>query len=66
MKIYLVLLKFFFIGALFIVSNHQLYLSDSSDLMTFKEMYIGWLESVFNQASHVTSYVIHSNWLPGE
>lgn len=66
MKIYLILFKFLLIGALFIISNHQLHLSDSSDLIVFKEMYVGWLESVFGYVSHISSYVIHSNWLPGE
>ena len=66
MKIILLILKFLFIGALFIVSNHNLYLSDSGDFETFKEMYIFWLDSLFDSFSDITGYVVQSDWLPQE
>ncbi len=64
MKIYLVIIKFFFIGALFIVSNHVLYLSNPVDFLTFKQLYFNWLENIFDSGSEITAYVVNSNWLP--
>lgn len=64
MKVLLLILKFLFIGALFIISNNQLYLSDSSDMITFKNMYSEWIGSIFDSFSTITSFVVQSDWLP--
>ena len=65
MKIYISILKFFFIGALFIVSNEHLYLSNSVDVGTFFNMFYDWLENLFGHGMEITGYVINSEWLPG-
>jgi len=65
MKVSIILVKFLFIGALFIVSNHSLYLNDVADRETFFDLYYGWLDSLFGQFSHITGYVLKSEWLPG-
>lgn len=64
MKLYLIILKFFFIGALFIITNNSLQLANPSDFVLFKEMYFQWIDSLFNYGSEITAYVIQSNWLP--
>ena len=63
MKIPILLLKFFFIGALFIISNNALYLSNPTDFVVFKEIYFQWIETLFDNISHITSYVVQAEWL---
>jgi len=60
----LILIKFFFISALFIVSSENLYLRDSVDRETFFSTYSIWLGNIFNQSMEVASFVINLKWLP--
>lgn len=67
MKIFvLMLIKFFFISALFLISNGNLYLSDSVDRQVFLDSYSEWLSGVFGQGFEVAGYVVDSEWLPKE
>ena len=65
MKLSLSLIKFFLIGALFIISNHQLYLTDVDDRAVFADMFYSWLGNIFNHALEITGFVVNSEWLPG-
>jgi hypothetical protein len=64
-KAILVGLKFFLVGALFIISNGNLYLGKPEDFATFKNLYLGWLGNIFNYFSDLTGYIVSSKWLPG-
>ncbi|MEK6895825.1 MAG: hypothetical protein AABX48_04875 [Nanoarchaeota archaeon] len=64
MKWLLVIVKFLFVGALFIVSNNHLYLSNPHDFEIFKQYYYVWLGNVFDYGKGITSYVVQSQWLP--
>ena len=64
MKIILLLLKLLFLGGLFLISNYELYLSDSHDREVFANFYISWIENLVNQGVDVTGYVIRFEWLP--
>lgn len=66
MKVVLALVKVLFLGALFIISNQQLYLSDSNDFQEFTEDYGNWLSNIFDYGKEITGFVIRSNWLPSE
>ncbi|MFH1425394.1 MAG: hypothetical protein ABIG28_01530 [archaeon] len=65
MKIYISILKFFFIGSLFIVSNHHLYLNNAQDVGTFFDLFYDWLGNLFQHGMQITGYVVNSEWLPG-
>ncbi len=65
MKITISLVKFLFIGALFIVSNENLFLNNPEHLSKFFELFYIWLSGIFSQAWQITGYVINSEWLPG-
>ena len=65
MKIYLFILKFLFIGALFIVSNNNLHLADFNEREIFYNSFYSWLSDLFGRASQITGYVTSSKWLPG-
>lgn len=64
--IILILIKFFFISALFIISNENLYLRDSIDRETFFNTYSIWLGNIFSQSVEVAGFVINLKWLPEE
>lgn len=64
MKVILVLLKVFFIGALLIVSNGNLALSDAGNREVFFEKYTDWLSELFDNGIVVVGYVVSTEWLP--
>lgn len=64
MKITILVLKFLFVAALFIVSNNNLHLSVPQERDTFVMMYNAWFGSIFDQFKEVTGYVVNSEWLP--
>lgn len=60
----LVIIKFLFISALFIISNGDMYLKDPEQREIFFKSYSAWLEGVFDRGMEVAGYVINSRWLP--
>lgn len=65
MKFYIFLIKFLFIGSLFIVSNNNLHLSEPIELQQFSDLFLGWLQTLLSHGKQITGYVIDSEWLPG-
>ena len=64
MKVAMIVLKLLFLGALFIVSNYNLQLSDSTERVVFFQFYSSWVENIFNQGVDLTAYVVKFEWLP--
>ena len=64
MKVTMIVFKLLFLGALFIISNHNLYMNDVKDRGVFFDLYYSWLDNLFNQGFEVTSYVVKFEWLP--
>lgn len=64
MKIWIVAMKFLLIGALFIVSNQNLYLNNVDDRRNFYDLYYDWMNNLFGHAKQITGYVVNSEWLP--
>ena len=64
--IILILIKFFFISALFIISNEDLHLGDPIDREIFFNTYHTWLGNIFSQTVELTSSVINLKWLPDD
>lgn len=64
MKIPIIIVKLLFLGALVIISNHNLHLSDQTQREAFVGFYSEWLGNLFTQGAEVTSYVIKFEWLP--
>jgi hypothetical protein len=62
----LILIKFFLISALFIVSNENLHLGDPMERETFFDAYSTWLGNIFNQSKEIVGSVINLKWLPDE
>ena len=64
MKFLIVILMFFILGGLLIVSNSALDFSHENDGEFFYDSYVGWLEEIFGNAKSVTGQVINMDWLP--
>ena len=66
MKISIGILKFLFIGALFIVSNQNLALNVDENRGLFYESYYSWMSTLLSHSLQIAGYVVNSGWLPGE
>ena len=64
MKTYLFILKFLFIGALFIISNNNLHLADIHERDVFYNSFYSWITGLLGHATQITGYVTKSEWLP--
>lgn len=64
MKITILLVKMLFVGALFIISNQNLYMSVADDRVAFYDLYSNWIGTLFNQAFEISGYVVKFEWLP--
>ena len=64
MKIQMVVIKVFILGALLIISNQNLHIGISSERQVFLDSYTGWITNIFDQIADVTGYVIKFEWLP--
>ena len=64
MKFLMFILMFLVIGALLIISNHQLALNESKNVETFLDSYISWLDNVFSNTKDVFAKTSELNWQP--
>lgn len=64
MKIRIILVTLFVLGALFIISNQNLHLGITQERNLFFSTYSGWIVNIFHQAVQVTGYVVRFDWLP--
>jgi hypothetical protein len=66
MKILVFVLIFLIIGALLILSNHNLPLYKEENIIIFKGLYLDWLGSIYENAAFITGNVIDMKWLPNK
>ena len=64
MKIFLMIILFLFIGALFIISNENLHLKKEKETKIFTGLYYNWLSDLIIKTKTITAQVISSDWLP--
>ncbi|MEK6910728.1 MAG: hypothetical protein AABW82_03055 [Nanoarchaeota archaeon] len=64
MKVTILVVKMFFVAALFIISNQNLYMSNVDDRGTFYDYYTNWIDTLFHQAFVISGYVVKFEWLP--
>ena len=66
MKLYITIIKVLFIGALFIISNENLALSEQENVSRFFDGFYAWVGNLFGQSVQIAGYVVNSEWLPKE
>jgi hypothetical protein len=64
MKLVIVVVKLLLLGALFIISNNSLHLSDSVERGQFVDLYTDWLDGLVEQSVEITGYLVKFEWLP--
>lgn len=64
MKLVLILMKIFVIGALLIISNQGLAMSLEENREHFLVEYVSWITHLFEKSMSIASYVIKNEWLP--
>lgn len=64
MKIFLFILVFFILSALLIVSNNNLAMSKQESYKKFFELYIGWLDNIYDNTQKISGEAVKMNWLP--
>lgn len=64
MKLILILIKVFVIGALLIISNQSLALDSSENRDIFIDEYSLWLSHLFEKGIAIAGYVVKNEWLP--
>ena len=64
MKILIILLMFFIIGALFVISNNNLVMYKYENIEKFSEFYIEWINQIYINIQVLTGDTIDLKWLP--
>jgi hypothetical protein len=64
MKLALIIMKIFVIGALLIISNQSLALNTAENRIHFIGEYSSWIHHLFEKGLSIASYVIKNEWLP--
>jgi hypothetical protein len=64
MKFAVILMAFFIMGALFIISNNNLALAQPGNFEKFIGMYGSWLENIYENAFSLTGNAVKMQWLP--
>lgn len=65
MKLILIIIMFFFIGAFFIISEHNLSLKNSGTRIEFGNLYLNWFKQIFENSKDLMGYIVKLDWLPG-
>ena len=60
----MLILIFFILSALLIVSNNNLALYDKGNLEKFSELYFNWVNQLYLNGQLVTGQVIKMEWWP--
>ena len=60
----MIIVMFFAISALFIISNNNLYMYKQESIVKFVDLYLDWINQVFSNSQELTGEVIKLEWLP--
>lgn len=66
MKTIMIIVIFLLVGALIIVNNSNLHLSNNEDLNKFSNLYFNWLKQISSNTAQITGNIIGIDWLPKE
>jgi hypothetical protein len=66
MRILVLIMFFFIVGALFIISNNNLAMYDQDNVVTFVDLYLTWLGDITDNFKSITGNVVELRWVPEE
>ena len=64
MRFLIIILMFFILGALFIISNNDLALSKNENFEEFKFLYLSWLDNIYDNLLTITGQAVELSWIP--
>ncbi len=64
MRVLILLISFFFVSALFIISNENLHLTNKEEALKFGDLYYSWFLDIGENFFGFTGYVVKLDWLP--
>ena len=64
MRFLIIILMFFILGALFIISNNELALYERENFEEFKFLYSGWLDGIYDNMLTMTGEAVKLSWVP--
>ena len=64
MRTVLIILVFFVLSALLIVSNHNLALYEKENVKEFLGLYLGWLDEIYLNLQTITGQAVKMDWFP--
>ena len=64
MRFLIIILMFFILGALFIISNNELALYERENFEEFKFLYSTWLDNIYDNLLTMTGEAVRLSWIP--
>jgi len=64
MRTVLIILVFFVLSALLIVSNHNFALYEKENVQDFLGLYLEWLNEIYLNFQTITGQAVKMNWFP--
>ena len=64
MRVLWVLGLFLFLGALLIISNHNLALYKFENFVDFGKLYLGWFNQIYENVQTMTGNAVELEWVP--
>lgn len=62
MRLIILIVSFFLIGALLIIGNNNLEMYKTENLPIFGNLYLSWLNNTFHNFQKITGEVVQLNW----
>jgi len=64
MKLFIIAIFFFLLGAFFIISNYNLALIVPSNVNIFFDKYTDWFFNMGKNFKNITAFAIKQDWIP--
>lgn len=64
MKILAIIFIFFILNALLIISNNELSLIEDKNIKKFSELYVQWLNKIYENSQKITGNMVKLDWIP--
>jgi predicted negative regulator of RcsB-dependent stress response len=63
MRFLIIIVAFFLIGALFIISNNNLEMYKKENIEKFSQLYMNWFTNILSNIQKITGEAVRLNWL---
>lgn len=66
MRILILIVVFFLVGALFIISNNNLDMYKKENIKTFGKLYLNWISQLISNTKSITGEAVKLNWFSNQ